>query len=160
MTIDGDLYRKVLGRYPTGVTLVTGMDEDEPLAIVIGSFTSVSMSPPLVGFFIGAGSETWQRIEKTGSFGVNILSDEQADLSNGFFQKERDPWEGTEWEPMASGSPMIPSCLANIDCSIHEVSEAGDHFFVSGLVEEAIYNNVGSPLVFLGGKYGQFQGAS
>jgi len=118
------------------------------------------MSPPLVGFFIGTGSQTWQRIEKSGSFGVNILSDEQADLSNGFFQKERDPWEGTEWEPMTSGSPMIPSCLANIDCSIHEVSEAGDHFFVSGLVEEAIYRDVGSPLVFLGGKYGQFQGAS
>ena len=160
MTIEGDLYRKVLGRYPTGVTLVTGMDETEPLAIVIGSFTSVSMSPPLVGFFIGTGSQTWQRIEKSGSFGVNILSDEQVDLSNGFFQKERDPWEGTGWESMASGSPMIPSCLANIDCSIHEVSEAGDHFFVSGLVEEAIYKDVGSPLVFLGGKYGQFQGAN
>ncbi len=160
MTIDGDLYRKVLGRYPTGVTLVTGMDEGEPLAIVIGSFTSVSMNPPLVGFFIGTGSQTWQRIEKSGSFGVNVLSDEQADLSNGFFQKERDPWEGTGWESMASGSPMIPSCLANIDCSIHEVSEAGDHFFVSGLVEELIYNSNGSPLVFLGGTYGQFQGAN
>ena len=87
MTIDGDLYRKVLGRYPTGVTLVTGIDNDEPLAIVIGSFTSVSMDPPLVGFFIGTGSQTWKRIEKSGSFCVNVLTDQQVELSNGFFRK-------------------------------------------------------------------------
>ena len=160
MTIDGDLYRKVLGRYPTGVTLVTGIDNDEPLAIVIGSFTSVSMDPPLVGFFIGTGSQTWKRIEKSGSFCVNVLTDQQVELSNGFFRKEGDPWEGTGWEPASSGSPMIPSCLANIDCSIHEVTEAGDHFFVSGLVKEAMHNDNGSPLVFLGGSYGQFKGAN
>ena len=55
---------------------------------------------------------------------------------------------------------MIPSCLANIDCSIYEVAEAGDHFFVSGLVKEAMYNDNGSPLVFLGGTYGQFKGVN
>ena len=51
--IDGELYRKVLGRYPTGVTLVTAMDGEDPVAMVIGSFVSVSMDPPLVGFLPG-----------------------------------------------------------------------------------------------------------
>ena len=60
------------------------------------------MQPPLVGFFIGAGSQTWQRIEKTGSFGVNVLSDEQADLSNGFFRKKETlgkEQNGSQWHP-------------------------------------------------------------
>ena len=113
--IDGDLYRKVLGRYPTGVTLVTGMDGDEPLAMVIGSFVSVSMDPPLVGFLPGKSSHTWPRIEISGSFCVNVLSDTQEDLSNAFFRKDGDPWEETGWVPAASGSPAIPSCLASID---------------------------------------------
>ena len=64
--IDGDLYRKVLGRYPTGVTLVTGMGDGEPLAMVIGSFVSVSMDPPLVGFLPGRDSHTWPLIQEIG----------------------------------------------------------------------------------------------
>jgi len=162
--IDGDLYRKVLGRYPTGVTLVTGLDgtgdtdggSGAPLAMVIGSFVSVSMDPPLVGFLPGKSSYTWPRIEASGSFCVNVLSDEQAELSNGFFRKDGDPWEGTGWVPAASGSPLIPSCLASIDCSIHEVVDAGDHVFVMGRVEQVTSVEEGSPLVFLGGAYGRF----
>ena len=71
--IDGDLYRKVLGRYPTGVTLVTGMDGDEPLAMVIGSFVSVSMEPPLVGVLPGRNSNTWPLPEGSGSVGRDRL---------------------------------------------------------------------------------------
>ena len=114
------------------------------------------MDPPLVGFLVGEGSLTWPRIESTGSFCVNVLSDEQADLSNAFFRRDGDPWSGTGWEPAPSGSPLIPSCLASIDCSIHEVVDAGDHVFVVGLVEYLTHVDEGSPLVFLGGRYGSF----
>ena len=155
--IDGDLYRKVLGRYPTGVTLVTGCDDGEPLAMVIGSFVSVSMDPPLVGFLPGKGSYTWPRIEASGSFCVNVLSDGQQDLSNAFFRKDGDPWEGTGWQPAeGTGSPAIPSCLASIDCTVHEVVDAGDHRFVMGRVIGVTHVDEGSPLVFLGGKYGSY----
>ena len=155
--IDGDLYRKVLGRYPTGVTLVTGMDGDEPLAMVIGSFVSVSMDPPLVGFLPGKNSHTWPRIEISGSFCVNVLSDSQEDLSNAFFRKDGDPWEKTGWVPAVSGSPAIPSCLAAIDCAIHDVVDAGDHWFVLGRVTDLSYVDEGLPLVFLGGRYGGYR---
>ncbi|MDE0749590.1 MAG: flavin reductase family protein [Acidimicrobiales bacterium] len=154
--IDGDLYRKVLGRYPTGVTLVTGCPDGEPEAIIIGSFVSVSMDPPLVGFLVGEDSSTWPRIESTGSFCVNVLSDQQDGLSNAFFRRDGDPWEETGWEPAPSGSPLIPSCLASIDCSIHEVVDAGDHVFVMGRIEHLSHVDEGSPLVFLGGRYGSF----
>ena len=86
-----------------------------------------------------------------------MLSDAQEDLSNAFFRRGRDPWDGTGWVPAASGSPAIPSCLASIDCSIHEVVGAGDHLFVMGLITGLSYVDEGSPLVFLGGRYGQYR---
>ena len=102
--IDGDLYRKGMGRYPTGGTLVTGRDGDEPLAMVIGSFVSVSMEPPLVGFLPGRNSNTWPRIQASGSFCINVLSDAQEDLANAFFRRGRDPWDGTGWGPATTSS--------------------------------------------------------
>jgi len=154
--IDGGLYRKVLGCYPTGVTLVTAVDDGEPVAMVIGSFVSVSMEPPLVGFLPGKTSLTWPRIEAGGSFCVNVLSDRQVELADAFFAGDGDPWGGTGWVPAASGSPVIPACLASIDCSIREVVDAGDHWFVVGEVTDLSHVDEGSPLVFLGGEYGSF----
>ena len=156
--IDGDLYRKVLGRYPTGVTLVTAMDGEDPLAMVIGSFVSVSMDPPLVGFLPGKESYTWGRMSTSKGFCVNVLSDTQTDLSNAFFRKDSNPWEGSGWQPAeVTGSPAIPSCLASIDCMVREVVDAGDHWFVMGEGVAVSHGDEGSPLVFLGGKYGNYR---
>ena len=156
--IDGDLYRKVLGRYPTGVTLVTAMDGEDPVAMVIGSFVSVSMDPPLVGFLPGKESYTWGRMSSSKGFCVNVLSDTQTDLSHAFFRKDSDPWEGSGWQPAeVTGSPAIPSCLASIDCMVREVVDAGDHWFVMGEVVAVSHVDEGSPLVFLGGKYGNYR---
>ncbi|MBC8194890.1 MAG: flavin reductase family protein [Acidimicrobiia bacterium] len=159
--ITPDRYREVLGRFPTGVTLVTGMDGDEPLAVVIGSFVSVSMDPPLVGFLTGSEARTWPRIRASGSFCVNVLADDQADLANAFFTRDGDPWEGTGWVPGHSGSPVIPACVASIDCSVFDVMEAGDHLFVVGaVVDLKDHGTDGSPMVFLGGSYGSFDTSS
>ena len=76
-TIDRDRYRKVLGRYPTGVTLVTSTGADGPVGMIIGSFVSVSLDPPLIGFLPGKGSRTWPLIEPTGVFCVNVLAENQ-----------------------------------------------------------------------------------
>ncbi|MEE2767700.1 MAG: flavin reductase family protein [Actinomycetota bacterium] len=157
-TIEGEQYRKVLGRYPTGVTLVTSADQDGLLAIVIGSFVSVSLDPPLVGFLPGKASSTWPRIEATGVFCVNVLADHQENLANRFFHKDGDPWADAPWHPAASGAPIIEGCVAGIDCAIAEITEAGDHWFVMGEVTGVEYADEGSPLVFLGGKYGSFEG--
>lgn len=155
--ITPEAYRQVLGRFPTGVTLVTGMDGDEPLAVVIGSFVSVSMDPPLVGFLTGSDARTWPRIGASDSFCVNVLADDQADLANAFFTRDGDPWEGTGWVPALTGSPVIPSCVASIDCSIFDVMEAGDHLFVVGeVIDLRDHETGGSPMVFLGGSYGSF----
>ena len=157
-TIDEDRYRKVLGRYPTGVTLVTATDEDGPVGMIIGSFVSVSLEPPLVGFLPAKGSQTWPLIEDTGVFCVNVLADSQQELVDLFVGKEGDPWASASFRLAGSGSPIVEGVVAAIDCSIDQLVDVGDHWFVTGEVIGVECSDEGSPLVFLGGSYGRFEG--
>lgn len=155
--IDPGDFRRVLGQYPTGVTLVTAVTDDGPCAMVIGSFGSVSLDPPLVQFMPTASSMSWQKIESSGHYCVNVLADDQLDLSNSFFNKEIDPWDAIEWTPGPSGSPIIAGCTAWIDCKIDQIIPAGDHLIVLGAVLglDAGTTEAG-PLLFLKGGYGRY----
>ncbi len=154
--VDGDLYRKVLGRYPTGVTIVTGLDGENHVGMVIGSFVSVSMDPPLVGFLPDKSSSTWGRIADCGFFGVNILRDSQLDTSNAFFKGPGDPFESLDYTVGASGAARIAGCAGWLDCRVHEMIDAGDHWMVLGRVIDLDCEEVNEPLLFLGGGYGSF----
>jgi flavin reductase (DIM6/NTAB) family NADH-FMN oxidoreductase RutF len=162
MPIDSSLFRQVLGHFPTGVTVVTATRADgQPVGFTIGSFTSVSLDPPLVGFLPMTTSDRWQAIEATGSFCVNVLGHEQADLCWQFAKSSvADPFEGVAWHPSPiTGSPILDGAIAWIDCSIEQVVEAGDHQFVMGRVLEL--ENVAAeldpiPLLFYRGKVGKF----
>lgn len=161
MSIDAQIYRQVLGHFPTGVTVVTGMHEGEPVGFTIGSFTSVSLEPPLVGFLPMATSDRWQKIHASGSFCVNVLSADQAALCWNFSKSSiSDPFEGVDWKPApATGSPAIDGAIAWIDCSIHDVVDAGDHVFVMGLIEDLAHTpaeHEPAPLLFYRGKLGGF----
>ena len=157
MAIESGDFRKVLGKYPTGVTLVSSKDDQGPFAMVIGSFGSVSLDPPLVQFMPAKESGTWLRIKKTGRYCVNVLGEQQLDLSNSFFNKDKDPFETIHWSESTLGSPIIEGCVAWIDCLIGDVHEAGDHYIVIGEVQGigATEKDEG-PLLFLGGAYGSF----
>ncbi len=155
--IDSATFRSVLGHYPTGVTLVSAKDDNGPFAMVIGSFGSVSLDPPLVQFLPGKESATWKRISSTGKYCVNVLSGSQLDLSNSFFNKETDPFDAIDWTSGPTGSPIISGCVAWIDCSIEAVHEAGDHYIVIGAVEGmGLGESEAQPLLFLGGAYGSY----
>ncbi len=121
-SIDPTVYRRTLGTYPTGVVIISGATPEGPVGVAIGSFTSVSLDPPLVGFLPGKSSTSWPKIE-------------------------------------ATGSPVIDGVLAWIDCTIDTVAEAGDHWWVMGLVQALAdeREDVG-PLQFHRGQYGDFAG--
>lgn len=157
-TIDPALFRQVLGCYPTGVTIVTASSGGEPAAMVIGSFGSVSLDPPLVMFLPAKTSSTWPDIEAAGAFCVNVLGDDHTELAHQFFKKDVDPWDGLEWTTGASGSPVLTDALAWIDCEIERVIEAGDHWIVLGRVLDLRGSDAGGPLVFFRGGYGRFEG--
>lgn len=155
-SFDSARYRQVLGHFPTGVTVVTAAGTPHPVGMSVGSFSSVSLEPPLVGFFAGKDSATWPSIEAAGSFCVNILSDEQEELSRRFATKEEDKFSGIGWAPAGSGSPLLDGVLAWIDCDIDSVLDAGDHVCVLGRVLDLGTGVEGGPLVFYRGGYGRF----
>jgi 3-hydroxy-9,10-secoandrosta-1,3,5(10)-triene-9,17-dione monooxygenase reductase component len=159
MSIDPMRYRQVLGHFPTGVTVVTGMLEGEPVGFTIGSFTSVSLDPPLVGFLPMVDSERWHRIRASGAFCVNVLGHEHDDICWRFAKSSvTQPFEGVAWHPSAvTGSPVLDEAIAWMDCTITEVVDAGDHHFVMGRVEELEHADSDPlPLLFFRGMLGRF----
>ena len=159
ISIDPADYRKVLGHFPTGVTVVATHHESVTTGLAIGSFFSVSLDPPLVGFCVGIGSASWKVLEESGHFVVNVLSDRQTELSNVFAGKSEDKFAGVDWTPgPGHGSPRISGSLAHIDCSLETVLPGGDHHIVIGRVhalDVAADASVG-PLLFFRGGYGSF----
>jgi flavin reductase (DIM6/NTAB) family NADH-FMN oxidoreductase RutF len=128
--------------------------------LTIGSFTSVSLDPPLVGFFPGRNSTSWPEIEKAGVFCVNVLSEHQAELCWSFAKETEtgDKFQDIRWRPSSSGSPIIDGVLAWIDCDLENVVEAGDHWFVMGRVRELEVETDHGPMLFFRGKLGGFLG--
>jgi flavin reductase (DIM6/NTAB) family NADH-FMN oxidoreductase RutF len=154
-TFDSARFRQVLGHFPTGVVVVTAIDGDEPVGLAIGSFSSVSLDPPLVGFFPDRSSTSWPRIERAGVFAVNILGEHQEDVCRTFASKGGDKFAGIGWKPGRSGSPIIDGVIAWIDCEIGVVVDAGDHFFVTGKVLDLDVAAEAGPLLFFRGGYGR-----
>lgn len=154
--ITAEQYRKTLGKFPTGVVVITAVDGDEPIAMVIGSFTSVSLEPPLVGFFAATTSSSWQRLRSAEHFAVNVLAADQQDVCRQMASKAPDKFEGIEWTPDAHGSPLIAGAAATISCHVYSRTDAGDHEFVLGEVDEMSDAGPAEPLIFHAGSYGSF----
>ena len=157
-TIDPSLFRTVLGHFPTGVTVVTAAGADRPIGVAIGSFASISLDPPLVGFFLGTGSGSWKPMEEAGHFCVNVLCQDQMELCGVMASRADDKFEGVEWTAAGTGAPILPEVHAIIDCTIEQVVELGDHNLVVGRVQHLEQLRDAPPMVFYKGQYGSFGG--
>lgn len=147
-------YRHALGKVPTSVAVISSMTGPTPVGVSVGSFSSISLQPPLVGFFIASASTTWPSIEPTGGFCASILSKEHEVLCRVFATKGADKFAGRTWLTAPSGRPIIDGAVAWFDCSIQSTVPLGDHALVVGLVD-AMGAVDEDPLVFLGGRYGR-----
>ncbi|MGW0822062.1 flavin reductase family protein [Streptomyces sp. NPDC002845] len=133
-------FRRVLGNFATGVTVVTApaAPDDEtraPAGFACQSFSSLSLDPPLVAFMVGRTSTTWPRIARGGVFCVNVLSARQGELCRAFAVSGADKFAGVAYDAAPeSGSPRLAGTLAWIDCTIHAVHTGGDHLIVVGRV--------------------------
>jgi 3-hydroxy-9,10-secoandrosta-1,3,5(10)-triene-9,17-dione monooxygenase reductase component len=156
MPPDEASYRTVLGHFATGVTIITAMSDGRPIGVSANSFTSVSLTPPLVLFCASKDSTTWPKIEAAGTFTVNILNEHQEDVCRVFATRGADRFSRIGWKPSATGSPILHDALAYIDCTIQEQHDGGDHLIVVGLVHELGVLNDEGPLIFYRGGYGHF----
>ena len=153
-TLDSREFRRILGHYPTGVCAVTTADESGPVGMIVGSFTSVSLDPPLVAFLPDRGSSTWRKIAAAGQFCVNVLSQDQQDVCKALSSKTADKFGAVAYRLSGSGLPIIDGVVAWIDCELHATHEAGDHDIAIGRVRALDVEHPGPPLVFVRGAYG------
>jgi 3-hydroxy-9,10-secoandrosta-1,3,5(10)-triene-9,17-dione monooxygenase reductase component len=164
--IDPRTFRHVLGQFCTGITIITTVHEDVPVGFACQSFAALSLDPPLVLFCPTKVSRSWQAIEASGKFCVNVLHEKQKDVSARFGSKEPDKFAGINWVPSKLGSPVIDDTLAHIDCTVASVHDGGDHFVVFGAVhslsedsgdersrEEHRHQKKPRPLLFYRGEY-------
>lgn len=148
-------YRSALGVVPTSVAVIATLTEDGPVGVAVGSFVSVSLDPPLVGFFIADSSSTWPRIRPTGGFSASVLSSTQEATCRVFATRGADKFAECAWSDAPSGRPVIDGAVAWFDCEIESVSTAGDHDLVLGRVDAMHVDPDTDALVFMGGSYGQ-----
>ncbi|MDX3245789.1 MULTISPECIES: flavin reductase family protein [unclassified Streptomyces] len=136
--VDPGEFRRVLGSFASGVTVVTAPaaeGEDGPAGFACQSFSSLSLDPPLVAFMVGRTSTTWPRIARAGGFCVNVLSAAQGPLCRAFARSGTDKFAGVDHDAApVSGAPRLTGTLAWIDCAIHAVHTGGDHLIVVGRV--------------------------
>jgi flavin reductase (DIM6/NTAB) family NADH-FMN oxidoreductase RutF len=153
--VTAERFREVMSHVPTAVCIVAAASQDGPAGLTIGSFVSVSLTPPLVGVLVAASSTSWPRVAAAGSFCVSVLAEDDEDVCRRFAVSGGDKFAGLEWERSPSGAPVLPSAVAWIDCELHAEHPAGDHRLVLGRVRELAARPEHGPMVFCRGRYGR-----
>ena len=154
---DPRLLRDALGRFATGVALVTTCDVDEgtPIAIVINSFASVSLQPPLILWSAARSSMRHRHFTAAPAFAVHVLADSQRDLTTRF-SRSGPGFQGLTLARNTEGVPILPEALARFDCVTEVTHDGGDHTIILGRVTRFDLRREGRPLCFFGGAFGGF----
>jgi 3-hydroxy-9,10-secoandrosta-1,3,5(10)-triene-9,17-dione monooxygenase reductase component len=159
-TISPEQYRKVMGRLPTGVVAITGVDDDgDELGFIVGSFHSLSLDPPIVTFSVGHTSSTWPRIRRRQVFTANVLSSTQVDACRALAGKGAGKFASLSYTAGPLGAPRLRDSIAWIDCSVQAEVLVGDHFMVIGTVG-GMEAADGEPLLFQAGQFGTYTSLS
>jgi 3-hydroxy-9,10-secoandrosta-1,3,5(10)-triene-9,17-dione monooxygenase reductase component len=153
---DAAAFRAALGRFATGVTLVTAADVSGPLGLVVNAFTSVSLDPPLIAICPSRRSFTWSRMRRCARFGVNVLGAAHADYVRCVTDPNADRFAGIDHGFSDSGVPRICTAIAFLGCEPIREQVAGDHWIVVARVYELTLDHGQDPLVFADGRLGSF----
>jgi len=151
---DPRVMRDVLGHFVSGVTVVTAMTPEGPIGFTCQSFSSLSLDPPLVAFAPARTSSTCPKLREAGRFCVNVLSEEQSDLSRQFARSGTDKFAGVTWTPSPHGSPVLAGVVAWIDSELWAEYDGGDHTIVVARVLDLGADPSKTPLLFHRGAYG------
>ncbi|MFC7329890.1 flavin reductase family protein [Marinactinospora rubrisoli] len=156
--ISPDGFRHALAGHPAGVVVVTARVGGEPVGLTASSFTSVSLRPPLVSFYVADGSSTWPRLRRAGRFAVTLLAEDQSTLAARFASREADRFGApTAWRTGPHGTPLLDGATAHLVCRTHEIRALGDHWLVVGRVAGAEVHRTDAPLLYHRGTFGAFR---
>lgn len=153
MTEDDKLdLRRSLGRFATGVAVVTCLGDRGPCGITANSFSSVSLDPPLVLWNIAKVSHSLRAYLDAGHFAINVLGVEQRHISHHFAQSDHTVFDGVEYTSSEHGVPILPDTIACFECRTFDVHDCGDHYIIIGMIER-FRSNDEEPLLFYSGEY-------
>jgi 3-hydroxy-9,10-secoandrosta-1,3,5(10)-triene-9,17-dione monooxygenase reductase component len=154
MSMDPGVFRRVMGCFATGVTVVaTRQPDGKPCGLTANAVTSVSLVPPLVLVCVDKRSETYPHLARAGAFTVNMLTEDQRDLCSRFAASGGEKFDDVAFHWGQNGTPIIEGCLAHLECRIVHAYEGGDHTIYVGEVETGS-SAEGRPLLFYQGAYG------
>jgi flavin reductase (DIM6/NTAB) family NADH-FMN oxidoreductase RutF len=157
MTVHESAFRSVLGRFATGVTVITTVDRrGRDVGMTVSAFSSVSLDPPLVSICIGHDASAYNALSKATHFIANILSEGQEALARRFAESAGSRFDGIGYEKGQNGSAVLLDVLGYVECEIIARHEAGDHDIIIGAVEVAVAEE-GKPLLYYRGGYARLE---
>lgn len=152
MATDIRIFKECLGCFSTGVTIISTIHNDLPMGVTINSFSSVSLTPPLVQFSLKKGSYAYEAFNNSDFFAVNILSQGQRSISERFSTPVNN-WDDTPYRTEKSGAPILDKIIAYIECDKEKVYEGGDHSIFLGRIVNMKKVSDAKPLIFFQGEY-------
>jgi len=157
MSLNAAEFRKAMGAFATGVTIITVDLDGEVHGMTANAFTSVSIDPLLVLVCVDHSTRTHAHLRAKKRFGINVLSEDQRAISEYYARPDRDHENaeseaGARFERTRHGTPILHGSLAYLECRLHSAEEAGDHTIFIAEVEDVVVRE-GDPLLFFRGKY-------
>lgn len=158
MSVDQRSFRKALGCFATGVTVVTSShpETQAPAGVTVSAFSSLSLEPALVLFCLGKQTSSIETFRRNGHFAINVLAESQRDLSIRFASRSEDKWAGMTFGTGLGGVPILEGCLATLECKLVSTIDGGDHVIFVGEVQNLTHQEGGQPLIYFRGAYLDF----
>lgn len=151
--VDPRLLRQALGSFPTGVAVLTTLGANGAfVGLTVSSFTALSLDPPLILWALSARSASLRAFESSEHFAVNILAEDQVEISRRFASSNPNRFQGIAVHSGLSGTPLIEGCSAHIECRVHSAQPGGDHVLFVGRVERVRVHGR-PPLLYVGSRY-------
>lgn len=146
--------RHAFGHVPTGVCVITGLQETgEPYGLTVSSFQTLSLDPALVLYSIRRGASSLAFLASRSSFTINVLRDGQSWIARQFAERRTDRFANVEWFPGRKGNPRLAHAIAHFDCELWSTCDGGDHVIVIGRIHEMSADSEGHPLIYLKGSF-------
>ena len=156
MTATQETFRQAMAAFATGVTVLTIDDHGQVHGMTANAFTSVSLNPLLVLVCVDHRAQTHAHLSARKRFGINVLSEEQAAISEHYADPDRSPADaeraGARFDRTTHGTPVLHGALAYLECRLQETRDAGDHTIFVAQVEDVVVRD-GKPLLFFGSEY-------
>ena len=150
--VNSQNFKKALSKFSTGITVIATNKNSVLYGKTINSFSSLSLSPPLVLFSLDTQSSKLNIFKNSKFISINVLSEKQKFISDNFAKNTPD-WENIEYNLLKSGSPIIKNCISNLDCKILDKIKKGDHIIFICKVLKVIISDKLKPLIYFNSKY-------